>query len=100
MWIEGMSGKIDGKNQAGPLFRTMSASGLVYVSRSNKPRTKPYTESELARQERFAQAAAATKEVMTTPERLKAYKKTFAKQKKYSTLRGFVFAQEMAKLNA
>ena len=53
---------------------------------------KPYSAEELAVREKFRQARAAVKA-------LTAEQKTaFANQKKYSSLQGYMFAQEYAKL--
>ena len=60
------------------------------------PRTKPFSEQELARQEKFRQARAAVKGL--TSEQKTAYAEAFANQKKYSSLQGYMFAQEYAKL--
>jgi len=57
---------------------------------------KPYSAEELARQEKFRQARAAVKAL--TAEQKTAYAEAFANQKKYSSLQGYMFAQEYAKL--
>ena len=68
----------------------------LYTGKMCNPRTKPFSAAELARQEKFAQARAAVKAL--TNEQKAAYAEEFARQKKYSTLQGFMFAQEYAKL--
>ena len=68
----------------------------MYTGKICNPRTKPFSAAELARQEKFAQARAAVKAL--TNEQKAAYAEEFAGQKKYSTLQGFMFAQEYAKL--
>ena len=60
------------------------------------PRTKPFTEAELARQAKFAQARAAVKAL--TPEQIADYETAFQKQTKYVSLQGYMFAMEYAKL--
>ena len=65
------------------------------------PRTKPYTEAELARQAKFRQAILAV--AALTEEQIAAYKVAFEKQlkapnPKYFYLRNYMIAQEYAKL--
>ena len=65
------------------------------------PRTKPYTEAELARQAKFRQAIQAV--AALSEEQINAYKVAFEKQlkaptPKYFYLRNYMIAQEYAKL--
>ena len=69
----------------------------LYTGKICNPRTKPFSEQELARQEKFRQARAAVKAL--TVEQKTAYAEAFANQKKYSSLQGYMFAQEYAKLS-
>ena len=57
---------------------------------------KPYSAEELAVREKFSQARAAVKAL--TSEQKTAYAEAFANQKKYSSLQGYMFAQEYEKL--
>ena len=68
----------------------------LYTGKICNPRTKPFSEQELASQEKFRQARAAVKGL--TSEQKTAYAEAFANQKKYSSLQGYMFAQEYAKL--
>ena len=68
----------------------------LYTGKICNPRTKPFSEQELARQEKFRQAIAAVNAL--TVEQKTAYAEAFAKQSKYGSLRGYMFAQEYAKL--
>ena len=68
----------------------------LYTGKICNPRTKPFSEQELARQEKFRQARAAVKGL--TEEQKTAYAEAFANQKKYSSLQGYMFAHEYAKL--
>ena len=68
----------------------------LYTGKICNPRTKPFSEQELARQAKFTQARAAVKAL--TVEQKTAYAEAFANQKKYSSLQGYMFAQEYAKL--
>jgi 16S rRNA U516 pseudouridylate synthase RsuA-like enzyme len=58
---------------------------------------KPFSADELARQTKFRQAIAAVNAL--TEEQKTAYATAFANQKKYASLRGYMFAQEYAKLS-
>ena len=68
----------------------------LYTGKICNPRTKPFSEQELARQEKFAQARAAVKAL--TAEQISDYETAFKNQKKYVSLQGYMFAQEYAKL--
>ena len=70
--------------------------GTLYTGKICNPRTKPFSEQELARQEKFHQTAAAVKAL--TGEQVTAYETAFKNQKKYGSLRGYMFAMEYAKL--
>ena len=66
------------------------------------PRTKPYSEAELARQAKFKQAIQAV--AALSQEQIADYLTAFEKQlkspnPKYAYLRNFMIAQEYAKLN-
>ena len=69
-----------------------------FTSQICNPRTKPYSEAELARQTKFRQAIAAVNALTT--EQKTAYATAFKNQSKYGTLRGYMFAQEYAKIGA
>ena len=72
--------------------------GETFTSQICNPRTKPFSEAELARQEKFRQASAATKTALADPTTRATYEAEFKEQKKYKTLYGYIFAKEMAKL--
>lgn len=59
---------------------------------------KPLSNEEIAARTKFSQAIAAVKALTT--EQKTAYKTAFEAQSKYDTLRGYIFAQEYAKLGA
>lgn len=71
-----------------------------FTSQICNPRTKPYSEAELARQSKFRTAAAATKTALADPTTRATYEAEFIAQDKYQTLYGYILAQEYAKLNA
>ena len=70
----------------------------LYTGKICNHRTKPFSEQELARQEKFRQAIAAVNAL--TVEQKTAYATAFKNQSKYGTLRGYMFAQEYAKIGA
>ena len=57
----------------------------------------PYSINEEAVHTKFAQTIAAMQAL--TPEQKTAYREAFENQSKYSYLRGYIFAQEWAKIN-
>ena len=70
----------------------------LYTGKICNPRTKPFSEQELARQTKFRQAIAAVNAL--TVEQKTAYATAFKNQSKYGSLRGYMFAQEYAKIGA
>ena len=68
----------------------------LYTGKICNPRTKPFSEQELARQAKFTQARAAVKAL--TEEQKAEYATAFKNQKKYMSLQGYMFAQEYQKL--
>ena len=72
----------------------------LYTGKICNPRDlakKPFSADELACQTKFRQAIAAVNAL--TEEQKTAYATAFANQKKYASLRGYMFAQEYAKLS-
>ena len=68
-----------------------------YTMKRCNPRTTPYTEAELARQEKFAQVRANIKAL--SEEQKAEYAAQFKKSPgKYTTLNGYIFAKEYEKL--
>ena len=70
-----------------------------FTSQICHPRTKPYSEAELARQNKFGTATAAAKTAMADPTTRAAYEAEFQQQTKYRKLFRFIVAREYAKLN-
>ena len=68
----------------------------LYTGKICNPRTKPFSEQELARQTKFRQAIAAVNAL--TEEQKATYATAFKNQSKYGTLRGYMFAKEYEKL--
>ena len=69
-----------------------------YTSQICNPRTKPYSEAELARQAKFRSAAAAAKAAMADPTTRATYEAEFKEQDTYHQLYNYILAQEYAKL--
>ena len=68
-----------------------------YTMKRCNPRTTPYTEAELARQEKFAQVRTNIKAL--SEEQKAEYAAQFKKYPgKYTTLNGYIFAKEYEKL--
>ena len=91
--VKSMSGKICGHSDI-----SFAKKGKTqYTMKRCNPRTTPYTEAELARQEKFAQVRAAMKAL--SEEQRAEYAAQFKKSPgKYSTLNGYIFAKEYEKL--
>ena len=91
--VKSMSGKVCGHSDI-----SFAKKGKTqYTMKRCNPRTTPYTEAELARQEKFAQVRAAMKAL--SEEQRAEYAAQFKKSPgKYSTLNGYIFAKEYEKL--
>ena len=91
--IGSMSGKVCGHSDI-----SFAKKGKTqYTMKRCNPRTTPYTEAELARHEKFRQVRAAMKAL--SEEQKAEYAAQFKKSPgKYTTLNGYIFAQEYKKL--
>ena len=91
--VKSMSGKLCGHSDI-----SFAKKGKTqYTMKRCNPRTTPYTEAELARQEKFAQVRAAMKAL--SEEEKAEYAAQFKKYPgKYSTLNGYIFAKEYEKI--
>lgn len=69
-----------------------------FTSQICHPRTKPYSEEEISRQNKFKTAAAAAKAIMADPTQRATAEADFNAQTRYKTLYGFLLAREYAKL--
>ena len=69
-----------------------------YTSQICNPRTKAYSEEELARQQKFATALTNANTALADATQKAAYETAFKAQSKYKTLRGYVIAMEYAKI--
>lgn len=70
-------------------FRTIN--GQTYVFHKASPRTTPATPAERTIRDKFKAVTQQTTEVMHTTHLRAKYAAAWRKQKKYSTLRGFIF---------
>ena len=68
-----------------------------FTSQICNPRTKPFTEAELARKAKFKQAAA-VKLILNDDTQRATAEAEFKAQSKYQTLYGYLHAREYAKL--
>ena len=91
--LSSLSGKICGHSDI-----SFAKKGQTqYTMKRCNPRSTPYTEAELARQEKFAQARAAVKSL--SEQQKSEYATQFKKYPgKHSTLNGYIFAKEYEKL--
>ena len=69
-----------------------------YTSQICNPRTKPFSEAEVARQTKFKQAVSNANTALADATQKAAYEAAFKAQNKYKTLRGYVIAKEYEKL--
>lgn len=79
-------------------FRNRKADNATISIRLKHPYDGGASASQLAQRAKFIQAQNATATALATPETRATYEAAFKKQHKYITLRGYVFAQEYAKL--
>ena len=70
-----------------------------YTSQVCNPRTKAFSDAELARQTKFKQAVANANAALADATQKAAYEVEYAKQAKYKSLRGYVIASEYARLS-
>lgn len=92
-----MCGKLGKRSKI--IFAHRSDNGTQYTQLQGE-RSVPVTEAERSKREKFKQTIAKVKAVMLDSEQLTAATERFKQQKKYPTLRGFIFAEEYAKLTA
>ncbi len=95
--VESYQGKARKGEEKSRIYARRSDTGATYAYFRRK-RNTPDSAAQIAVKEKFKQASAATSAVMADPVQLSSYVPLFKKQKKHKTLRGFVFAQEHAKL--
>ena len=69
-----------------------------YTSQICNPRTKAYSEEEIARQGKFKQAVVNANAALSDSTQKATYEAEYKAQSKYKSLRGYVIAMEYAKL--
>ena len=72
--------------------------GTKFTTQICHPRTSPFTANELAAQQKFAQAVAATKAVFADATQKATAKAELKRQKKFRSLWGYIHAREYKKL--
>ena len=72
--------------------------GTQYTSQICNPRTKAYSEEELARQAKFRTAVSNANAALADATQKAAFEAEYKAQSKYKSLRGYVIAKEYAKL--
>ena len=95
--VDNASGKIFGKKQKFVAVRRKVGKRQRGCAATGE-RTTPVTSHEQELREKFAAASAATLTRMRDPNQVAEDQAAFANQKKYATLRGYIFAQEYKKL--
>ncbi len=95
--IARIQGKVCRKDPDGITYMTRKDTGTKFVQHRHATVYDP-TPAQVAVNTKFASASAATAAVMSDPVQIAAMRDAFKAQKKYKTLRGYVFAQEYAKL--
>ncbi len=95
--IARIQGKVCKKDPNGLTYMQRSDSGTSFVQHRHATEYTP-TPGQQAANARFANAHAAVASVMTDASQLQQYSTAWKAQKKYATLRGFIFAQEYKKL--
>ncbi len=92
--VNSVSGKLC-KDEKSPIFAQRRDTGTKYVyHRHSKPDKEP-TPAQVAQRQRFATIQGKVTEALNDPQQSATYMAEFAKQHKYGTLRGYVFAQLM-----
>ena len=90
--VDRLSGKVCGHSNTYFAVRN----GTQYTGTICNPYTGEPTDKQIAVRQKFADTYAAMANL--TEEQRNAYEKAFKNQKKYRSLRGYIFAQEYAKL--
>jgi hypothetical protein len=90
--VKSMSGKICEHSDISFAQR----GNTLYTQKRCNPRTTPYSDAEIERQNKFKTAL--TNVAALTQEEITAYKTAFKNQKKYTSLRGYMIAMEYEKL--
>lgn len=71
--------------------------GTLYTQKATEVTSEP-TAAQVAQRQKFKEASAQTNEIMTDIDKIEPYRQQFRNQKKYKTLRGFIFSKIMRSL--
>ncbi len=92
--VDGVSGKFCKVKPDSPIFQQRKTCNVVY--HQHNPSTADPTPEQLAQQQKFAAAVAQVNTIMADNAQVATYREAFAKQTKYKTLRGYIFADVYA----
>ena len=95
--ISGLRGKVC--NHSDMYVRQNRRNKAMYTGKLCNPYDGPIGDKQRSLIEKFKAVRLAVDAVMADAEKLQEYTEQFKAQKKYSTLRGFIFAKEYEKLN-
>ena len=94
--ISGLRGKVCSHSDM--YVRQNRKNNVMHTGKLCNPYDGPLNESVAANTVKFKTAQTATAAAMADTTKLQEYSAAFKNQKKYSTLRGFIFAKEYEKL--
>ncbi len=89
--VDSVRGKYCRSKSDSPIFQKRKTCNTVY--HIHNPFAGAASAAQVAAKTKFTNVTAQVKAIMADDEQVATYKANFAKQTKYSTLRGFIFAQ-------
>ena len=95
--IAGLRGKVCSHSDM--YVRQNRRNGVMYTGKLCNPYDGPIGDKQRSLINKFKAARTAVATTMADAEALQTYTEQFKAQKKYSTLRGFIFAKEYEKLS-
>lgn len=95
-FVDSVQGKYCRKRADGPIFAERKDTGTRYVYHIHNPFAGDPTPKQMAYRDVFSDAHTAVATVYADATQLNAAKAAFKKQKKYRSLRGYIFAREYA----
>ncbi len=96
--VNKVQGKYCKQDPKGVIFGHRRDTGANYAYHRHKDSVYDPTPAQVAQTTKFATAATQTATIMADPTQLAPYQASFPTQKRYKTLRGYIFADVMAKL--
>ncbi len=94
--VDRVQGKYCKQDPNGAIFAFRKDTGAKYVYHVHNPFTGEPTAAQVAAKNKFASVAAQVKGILADVQQSAQYREAFAKQSKYKTLRGYIFAELMA----